>query len=70
MAEGGQTAVEADEDVVGASKFEISKRKCASWSACSGRRPWKSKSCKEALDAARAKKPTLPLVSWNEDGSR
>jgi hypothetical protein len=23
---------------------------------------------KEALDLARAKKPTLPLVSWNDQG--
>ena len=53
----------ADEDVVGASRS-------ANWSACSAKKTMEVEILKEALDAARVKKPTLPLVSWKEDASR
>jgi transposase len=44
MAEGGQAAVAADEDVVGASQVRDSRRRSVNWSACSARRRWRSRS--------------------------
>ena len=61
MLEGGQRAVQADEDVVKerdrVRELETTGR--ASWSACSAARPWKSRFSSEALDVARVKKPSL-----------
>ncbi len=70
MAEGGQSAVEADEDVVGASKVRDLEKKVRELERLLGKKTMEVEILKEALDAARAKKPTLPLVSWNEDASR
>lgn len=41
-------------------------------SGCSGRKTMENEILKEAIEVARPKKHTLPLVSWNdpEDGSR
>ena len=70
MAEGGQAAVAADEDVVGASKVRDLERKVRELERLLGRKTMEAEILREALDAARAKKPTLPLVSWKEDASR
>jgi len=70
MAEGGQTAIEADEDVVGASKVRDLEKKVRELERLLGKKTMEVEILKEALDAARAKKPMLPLVSWNEDASR
>lgn len=70
MAEGGEAAVEADEDVVGASKVRDLERKVRELERLLGKKTMEVEILKEALDAARAKKQTLPLVSWNEDASR
>jgi transposase len=70
MAEGGQAAVAADEDVVGASKLRDLEKKVRELERLLGKKTMEAEILREALDAARAKKPTLPLVSWKEDSSR
>src|SRR5512139_28602 len=70
MAEGGQAAVAADEDVVGASRVRDLERKVRELERLLGKKTMEVEILREALDAARAKKPTLPLVSWKEDASR
>ncbi len=70
MAEGGQAAVAADEDVVGASRVRDLERKVRELERLLGKKTMEAEILREALDAARAKKPTLPLVSWREDVSR
>ena len=69
MLEGGHTAVEADEDVVGASHVRDLEKLVGEFERLLGRKTM------EAQGSSRAgapKKPTLPLVSWNprKDGSR
>jgi transposase len=70
MAEGGQAAVAADEDVVGASKVRDLERKIRELERLLGKKTMEAEILREALDTARAKKPTLPLVSWKADASR
>ena len=70
MAEGGQVAVAADEDVVGASQVRDLEKKVRELERLLGKKTMEVEILKEALDAARVKKPTLPLVSWKEDASR
>lgn len=70
MAEGGQAAVEADEDVVGASKVRDLEKKVRELERLLGKKTMEVEILKEALDAARAKKPTLPLMSWNKDATQ
>jgi transposase len=70
MAEGGHAAVQADEDVVGASKVRDLERKVRELERLLGRKTMEVEILKEALEAARPKKPILPLASWNKDASR
>lgn len=72
MLEGGQVAVEADEDVVGASQVRDLEKKVRELERLLGRKTMENEILKEALALARPKKPTLPLVSWipRKDGSR
>jgi transposase len=72
MLEGGQVAVEADEDVVGASQVRDLERKVRELERLLGRKTMENEILKEALALARPKKLTSPLVSWNprKDGSR
>ena len=72
MLEGGHTAVEADEDVVGASQVRDLEKRVRELERLLGRKTMEAEILKEALALARPKKPTLPLVSWNprKDGSR
>jgi transposase len=70
MAEGGQAAVAADEGVVGASKVRDLQRTIRELERLLGRKTMEAEILREALDARRAKKPILPLVSWKEDASR
>lgn len=72
MLEGGQVAVEADEDVVGASQVRDLEKRVRELERLLGRKTMENEILKEALALARPKKPTSPLVSWNprEDGSR
>jgi transposase len=70
MTEGGQAAVAADEDVVGASQIRDLEKKVRELERLLGKKTMEVEILKEALDAARVKKPTLPLVSWKADASR
>ena len=72
MIEGGHEAVAADEDVVGTSKVRELEKRVRDLERMLGRKTMEAEILKEALDLARAKKPTLPLVSWSapEGGSR
>ena len=72
MLEGGQVAVEADEDVVGASQVRDLEKKVRELERLLGRKTMENEILKEALALARPKKPTLPLVSWTprKDGSQ
>ena len=72
MLEGGQVAVEADEDVVGASQVRDLEKKVRELERLLGRKTMENEILKEALALARPKKPTSPPVSWNprKDGSR
>ncbi len=72
MLEGGQVAVEADEDVVGASQVRDLEKRVRELERLLGRKTMENEILKEALALARPKKPTSPLVSWNlrKDDSR
>ena len=66
MLEGGREAVQADEDVVGASKVRELGRRVRDLERLLGRKTMEVEILKEALDLARTKKPPLPLVSWSD----
>lgn len=72
MLEGGHAAVEADEDVVAASRVRELEKRVRDLERVLGRKTMENEILKEALEVARPKKHSLPLVSWNapEDGSR
>jgi transposase len=72
MLEGGHAAVEADEDVVAASKVRELEKRVRDLERMLGRKTMENEILKEAIEVARPKKQSLPLVSWNdpEDGSR
>lgn len=72
MIEGGQAAVGADEDVVGASKVRELEKRVRELERLLGRKTMEVEILKEALELARPKKRCLPLASWamREDGSR
>ncbi len=69
MLEGGHQAIHADEDVVGTSKIRELEKRVRDLERLLGRKTMEAEILKEALDLARAKKPTLPLVSWSDQGS-
>lgn len=72
MLEGGHEAVAADEDVVATSRVRELERRVRDLERLLGRKTMEVEILKETLDLARAKKPTLPLVSWSDQagGSR
>lgn len=72
MLEGGHAAVEADEDVVAASRVRELEKRVRDLERMLGRKTMENEILKEAIEVARPKKQTLPLVSWHdpEDGSR
>jgi transposase len=72
MLEGGFQAVAADEEVVGTSRVRELERRTRELERLLGRKTLEVEILKEALDAARVKKPTSRLVSWpgREEGSR
>lgn len=71
MLEGGHAAVEADEDVVAASRVRELEKRVRDLERMLGRKTMENEILKEAIEVARPKKHSLPLVSWNnpEDGS-
>ena len=72
MLEGGQAAIQADEDVVGASRVRELERRVRDLERLLGRKTMEAEILKEALDLGRPKKPTSPLLSWSNrlDGSK
>jgi transposase len=72
MLEGGLRAVAADEEVVGTSRVRELERRTRELERLLGRETLEVEILKEALDAARVKKPTSRPVSWpgREEGSR
>src|SRR4051812_38204330 len=72
MLEGAHQAVHADEDVVGTSKVRELEKRVRDLERLLGRKTMEAEILKEALDLARAKKPTLLLPSWGDQagGSR
>ena len=72
MLEGGHTAVEADEDVVGASQVRDLEKRVRELERLLGRKTMEAEILKEALALARPIEPTCSHVSWNprSDGSR
>jgi transposase len=72
MLEGGHQAVQADEDLVGTSRVHKLERRVRDLQRLLGRKTMEAEILRETLDLARAKKPTLPRVSWSdrEGGSR
>ena len=72
MLEGGHQAVQADEDVVGTSRVRELERRIRDLERLLGGKTMEVEILKDALDVARAKKPTLQLPSWSAagDGSR
>ena len=72
MLEGGHAAVQADEDVVGASRVRDLEKRVRTLECLLGRKTMETEILKEALDVARPKKRTSPSLSWSDptDGSR
>ena len=72
MLEGGHAAVQADEDVVGTSRVRDLEKRVRDLERLLGRKTMENEILKEALDVARPKKRTSPLLSWSDptDGSR
>jgi transposase len=66
MMEGGYTAVEADEDVIGTSKLRELEKRVRELERLLGRKTMEAEILKEALAVARPKKPSSPLVSWSD----
>jgi transposase len=65
MLEGGQAAIQADEDVVGASRVRELEKRVRDLERLLGRKTMEAEILKEALDLGRPKKPTSPLLSWS-----
>jgi transposase len=72
MLEGGFEAVQADEPVVGQTHVRDLEKRVRELERLPGRKTLVVEILKEALDAARAKKPMSLLPSWHgrRDGSR
>ena len=63
LADGGAAAVGSDEDVVGASEVKKLEARVRELERLLGRKTMEVEILKEALDSARAKKPTLLSIS-------
>jgi transposase len=70
MAEGGREAVRADDVVVGATRVRQLEERIRYLERLLGRKTLEVEILKEALAAARAKKPLLRWPSPGADGSR
>jgi transposase len=70
MLEGGHAAVQADEDVVGASRVRDLEKQVRDLERLLGRKTMENEILKEALELARPKKPALRPSSWREEDSR
>ncbi len=70
MSQGGQVAVKADDDVVAASKARDLEQRVRELERLLGRKTMEVEILKEALTAARGKKPVWQLPSPPRDASR
>lgn len=72
MVEGGHEAVQADEDVVGASRLRELEKRLRELERLLGRKTMEVEILKEALELARPKKRASSLLLWSSprDGSR
>jgi transposase len=70
MSDGGREAVRANDDVVPASELRRLEERVRDLERLLGRKTLENEILKEALDLARAKKPTLLSSSLPPDGSR
>jgi transposase len=70
MLEGGAAAVQADDDVVAATKVRDLEKRVRDLERMLGRKTMEAEILREALDLAVPKKAPLRLVSRDEDGSR
>ena len=70
MLEGGAIAVQADEDVVAASRLRELEKRVRDLERMLGRKTMEAEILKEALDLASPKKPALRLTSSVTDASR
>ena len=72
MVEGGHEAVQADEDVVGASRLRELEKRVRELERLLGKKTMEVEILKEALELARPKKRASPLLLWSghKDGSR
>lgn len=68
MLEGGATAVQADDDVVGAGRVRELEKRVRDLERMLGRKTMEVEILKEALDLAAPKKPALRLASFDQDG--
>ena len=69
MLEGGATAVQADDDVVGAARVRELEKRVRDLERMLGKKTMEVEILKEALDLAAPKKPVLRLASFDRDGS-
>jgi transposase len=69
MLEGGATAVQADDDVVGAARVRELEKRVRDLERMLGRKTMEVEILKEALDLAAPKKPAWRLASLDKDGS-
>jgi transposase len=70
MAEGGRAAVRVDDEVIGAPRVRQLEERIRELERLLGRKTMEVEILKEALTAARAKKPLLRWPSPDPDGSR
>lgn len=66
MLEGGHAAVDADEDVVAASRTRELEKRVRDLERLLGRKTMENEILKEALELARPKKRNSPLLSWSD----
>lgn len=69
MLEGGATAVQADDDVVGVARVRELEKRVRDLERMLGKKTMEVEILKEALDLATPKKPVLRLASFDKDGS-
>lgn len=69
MLEGGATAVQADDDVVGVARVRELEKRVRDLERMLGKKTMEVEILKEELDLAAPKKPVLRLASFDKDGS-
>lgn len=69
MLEGGATAVQADDDVVGAGRVRELEKRVRDLERMLGKKTMEVEILKEALDLVAPKKSALRLASFDQDGS-